>query len=314
MKKIRWDDIYGHKQQKIWLQKLFSGDMPHCLLLAGVDGIGKKMLAERLAQAFRCESEDVPCGLCRGCTDKIGPTVYYKNDRENLLSIDLIRELKSDLAKTDFREQERVVIIDNAQDLTVVVANSLLKILEEPKDKVVFILLANEAHWVLSTIRSRCLTIFFDKLPLEDTVDLTQGWTGDGLSSVLSSGQPALIGKMTGQSQVELVGKMISFWKILLADYWVRWEIVKKISCLEKEKIAGVLFFWEICLRNFLLWQEGRRERVWWLTEELSDWYKFINFDRGKIVKMLDNLGDLKNNVKRNIHFKTQLFNFLLQF
>ncbi len=319
MREIRWDDIFGHEWQKSRLQKIIDNGLPHCLLFVGRDSIGKKLMAERLAEFFWCEKQLSPCGECRDC--RLGwknQSLLLNSDSKQPINIEEIRLLKDRLSRTDFAAKTRVVVVDRVQSLTKVAANSLLKLLEEPQNNIVFILLTDDAARVLPTIKSRCIAVYFDKLSADDMVKLLVNWGEDTENSIwqplTKTGQAVWLKKMWRQDMEEMQGKVVSFWKILSADYWVKAEVVKKICELDKEKIYGVLSFWEMCLRHFLLWRQGQEKNGWWSNEKLLVWYKQTNFSWEKIVFLLDKLSDLKTTLTNNTHKKTQIFNFLLQF
>lgn len=317
MKEIRWDNIFGHEVQKRRLEDFFSVGMPHCLLFVGQDGIGKKMIAERLARVAWCQSDKAPCGECEGCKDFAKRGMFLvAADTVKIFSIDEVRFLKDKLEKTDFSGNLRVVIVDNVHLLSKIVANALLKILEEPAKNIVFILIASDAYSVLPTIKSRSLMMRFDKLKKADIEKMVIAWGETDLNknwSILISGQPGLIKKIFFGNAQEITGKMISFWKMLMADYWVKSEITKKVSSLEKEKIIGVIFFWEICLRSYLLWKHGMEKFCWWHEKELLEWYNNCNLTCDQVVRLLGQLGDLRNMIANNYNKKIQIFNFLLE-
>ena len=65
---LRWDAISGHAGQKASLRTMLrEGRLPHALLFAGPDGIGKRMLGHVLAAAILCDSQEGPCGHCESC-------------------------------------------------------------------------------------------------------------------------------------------------------------------------------------------------------------------------------------------------------
>ncbi len=163
------------------------------MLFHGAEGVGKESIALELAAALICQQDDYfACGECSDC-NRIAqlshPDVYYifpapksmtsqeqkeiissivKNPytRLNLwanpsISIDQIRELKRTSALTSFENKGRVVIIADAQRMTVEAANSLLKILEEPPGKMTIILTSSQPNLLLSTIISRCQSLRF---------------------------------------------------------------------------------------------------------------------------------------------------------
>lgn len=156
-----WHDIVGHEATVSVLRRLLSsGHMPHALLLVGQPGIGKGMIALALAAAVLCETNgEPPCGVCPACRHLAQgnhPDLFRFESSKETLKIEQMRELQSAAALAPVLGGRRVVILEDAERLTLPAANSLLKILEEPSDSLLFILTAGSPHSLLSTIISRC--------------------------------------------------------------------------------------------------------------------------------------------------------------
>ena len=164
----------------------------HAYLFDGPEGVGKERAALGLAQALVCERRAVgqgqACGQCSAClrvpirsgeTRPLHPDVVLlerglyapeqigrRSAETQDLSIDQIRTLV--LARAAFPPHEgkaRVFIIRRAEELSVAGANALLKTLEEPGDRVHFVLLSSRAESLLPTIRSRTQRVRFAPLP-----------------------------------------------------------------------------------------------------------------------------------------------------
>lgn len=157
----QWQSIVTRKK---------SGDFPHALLLTGVPGLGKADFANSVAALLLCTSnKDEPCGECAACSllaAKTHPDFFVIQPEEpgKPIKIDQIRELISTLSNTAQQGGYQVVIIEPADAMNIAAANSLLKILEEPNEKVIFLLVTNKPHILPATIRSRCQQITF-KVP-----------------------------------------------------------------------------------------------------------------------------------------------------
>ena len=156
-----WDDIIGHNEAVSVLRRLVEADrVPHALLLVGPSGIGKGLIAHALAASMLCQgSENKPCGTCSTCRKTIAGThpdyLRFESNGETL-KIEPMRELQSASALSPALGGRRVVILEDAERLTLPAANSLLKILEEPAASLLFVLTASSIHSLLSTIISRC--------------------------------------------------------------------------------------------------------------------------------------------------------------
>jgi DNA polymerase-3 subunit delta' len=162
----------------------------HAYLLTGQAGLGKSAMAEQLAKALLCpEEEPGACGHCQSCrifksgshpdlhvlqSDKLTTevnnvfSVYaprYLED-ENIrkkrkkpsadIRIDQVRAVIPDINTRPQMSRCRVIVVNQAEDMNVNAANSLLKSLEEPPPDTYFLLISHEAGRLVPTIRSRC--------------------------------------------------------------------------------------------------------------------------------------------------------------
>lgn len=149
---------------------LRTGRIAHAYMFYGPSGVGKKKAALLFAQGLNClrtEHND-PCGICQSCS-KIAagnhPDITTIFTEGNSIKITQIRGLQEKAFFKCYEGNYKVIIIDEADKLTIEAANSLLKILEEPPEQTVFILLAEDMGKLPKTIISRCQPIPF--LPLE---------------------------------------------------------------------------------------------------------------------------------------------------
>jgi DNA polymerase-3 subunit delta' len=176
--------LYGHEAVESRLAETFgSGRMHHGWLIAGREGIGKATLAYRLAAFLLADpSERDPFGASllvdaetvasRQVKALSHPGLLvlrrpYDTKTKRFVAsipIDEVRKLRAFLARSADGGAWRVVIVDQADELNVNAANALLKSLEEPPPRTVFLLLSSEPGRLLATIRSRCRTL--DLAPL----------------------------------------------------------------------------------------------------------------------------------------------------
>jgi DNA polymerase-3 subunit delta' len=176
-------------QMKAW-QKLTDlhsvGKLPHALLLSGTDGSGVNRLALAFAQYVMCikPSASGACGNCASC----GLTIANTHPDFKLLTpekiggqikVDSVRSVVKFGHNTAQQGGYRVVVVAPAESMNIFSANSLLKSLEEPGKKTLFILISHMPAALLATIKSRCQWI---KLP-EPTREQSSRW----LASIMSS-------------------------------------------------------------------------------------------------------------------------------
>ena len=151
-----------------------EGRIPHAFLFAGSRGIGKTTMARILARCLNCEQGPTaePCGVCSQCLATLAgsnPDVLEIDAASNR-RIDDMRPLIERVATVSMRSRYKVYILDEVHMLTKEAFNALLKTLEEPPAKVVFVLATTELHKVPDTIRSRCQVHHFRRIDEDDIV------------------------------------------------------------------------------------------------------------------------------------------------
>lgn len=169
-------NLVGHKEQRAELRRLFlTGNLPSAMLFEGPPGIGKALSARELASLIFCEAADSKmhagpggCGTCHNClVFKAGnvPDFHILDcGSKDEATIAQVRELLYSLNLRSFSSPYRVVVMDNADKLSIQSANVLLKSIEEPRPNSFFILITGNAARLPITIRSRCQEWHFNSL------------------------------------------------------------------------------------------------------------------------------------------------------
>ncbi len=138
--------------------------IPHAILILGDCGVGKHTLARFLAKAIVCEENNSPCDNCDNCRllqNGNHPDINVfapQENRKNILK-EQVENLRKEAAIKPHKSLKRVVLIDKADTLNTVSQNMLLKILEEPPEAVMFILIAENKAAFLETVISRCVVL-----------------------------------------------------------------------------------------------------------------------------------------------------------
>lgn len=172
-----WKNIIGHSSKIDWLKKSIADKkFPHAVIFSGVEGIGKKKVAEICASSILCEenSGGEPCGVCPSCRLMAAgshPDFHLVAPEETKttrnIKIAQIRSIQNEAALKPLQSANRVVVIDGAEFMNNPAANCLLKTLEEPPSQTIFILITANRAGLLMTMRSRCVTVNFEKLTAE---------------------------------------------------------------------------------------------------------------------------------------------------
>jgi DNA polymerase III subunit delta' len=173
---MAFSDLVGHRRVFELLGRAMTSDvLPPSLIFSGLDGVGKRQTAIALAQALNCLTPVAEgpggrdaCGTCPSCrkiTRGHHPDVRTVGPEDSgSIKIEQIREVVGQTAYRPFEGRYRVVVIDNADLMGEDAQNALLKTLEEPPPRNVFVLVTMRPATLLATIRSRCCQLRFAPL------------------------------------------------------------------------------------------------------------------------------------------------------
>ena len=161
------------KEYNDLLNRYESNNLPNSILIHGLSGIGKRTFLNKLVKniiniEFKDNNVDHHLNLFKNNTHPNIKIIEKEIDSKTgkiktNITIDQIRRLKTFLNSTSIiQNSSKIVIIDSADYLNISSANSMLKILEEPKENTYIFLISNQISLLLPTIRSRCLKIKFN--------------------------------------------------------------------------------------------------------------------------------------------------------
>jgi len=144
----------------------------HAYLFSGPRGTGKTSSARILAKSLNClrsnEPTTNPCGECEACRSISNSSALdvIEIDAASNTGVDNIRELIERSSFAPVQCRYKLYIIDECHMLSTAAFNALLKTLEEPPSRVVFVLATTDPQRVLPTIISRCQRFDFQRIPL----------------------------------------------------------------------------------------------------------------------------------------------------
>lgn len=246
-------ECLGHEEiEKILLSLFNDGKLPHALIFAGTEGIGKSTLAFRLARFLlkNGQADGGPDLFGGGLPAKKPESLHIASDdrvfrqvvsgghpdflvierafdekkgkRGNAIGVEDVRRVTPFLRMKAGQEGGwRIVIVDDADAMTVAAQNAILKILEEPPPRTLLVLVAHRPAAMIATIRSRCRVMPFQPLSREifsallkrEHSDLTAqnmetlyGMTGG------SAGQALLLATQGGLESVAQVMGLLAGW------------------------------------------------------------------------------------------------------
>jgi DNA polymerase-3 subunit delta' len=177
--------FFGHPEaEAAFVEGIRSGRLHHAWLIGGAQGIGKATLAYRVARSLLNRPPSAHAGLAdlhvdasataaRQITAFSHPNVAVlrrtpatdKKAASATIPVDAVRRALNVFASTSADGGYRICIVDSAEDLTIASANALLKVIEEPPPRSIFLIVSHAPQRLLPTIRSRCRRLLLRPLP-----------------------------------------------------------------------------------------------------------------------------------------------------
>ncbi|MGG5174603.1 DNA polymerase III subunit delta' [Pseudarthrobacter sp. J1763] len=174
-----WDELGGQPAVVEQLKQAVNGDrLSHAWLFTGPPGSGRSNAAKAFAAALNCEREDVAergCGQCPACLTILGethPDVTFVRTEKVTITIDESRELVAKAGNRPATGRWRSIVVEDADRMAERTTNVLLKAIEEPTPRTIWMLCAPSPADVLVTIRSRCRPVGLRLPPAADVAAL----------------------------------------------------------------------------------------------------------------------------------------------
>lgn len=244
------EDLIGQEFIKTTLKNALSAKkIAPAYLFAGPLGTGKTSTARILAKSLNClavkQPTVEPCGECSSCRsiERSNAIDVTEIDAASHNGVDNARELieLSHLAPAQVRY--KMFLIDEAHGLTTAAQNALLKLLEEPPARTIFILCTTELHKVLPTIVSRCQLFNFKSLSQTAVVEyLSQIATTEAIAAISKSGLGSLRDSLQLLSQLQVLQQQITLDTVIEAVGGINsQQMWKLMTNLVKEDVLNVL-------------------------------------------------------------------------
>lgn len=159
--------IFHNELMLTLLKSVRENKNANTYIFEGAKGLGKHNAARVFAAALVCDNiKEAPCGECAMCREAKALShpdiIYVKPEKDKAtLGIEPVRNMINECMIKPFYKRHKVFIIDDGDIITPQAQNAFLKLMEEPPDYAVFIIVCESAQTLLQTVRSRSVTITF---------------------------------------------------------------------------------------------------------------------------------------------------------
>jgi len=320
-----------------------AGKVGHAYLLVGPKGVGRRTLALAFAQFLNCDRPDGDaCGECDPCRRIVSgnhPDVRIldvahdkffeapeKDYRGKEIPIDQIRALRQDAAYAPYQGRRKVYIIADAERLNPNSSNSLLKILEEPPERITFILIAESAVALLPTIVSRCQLVRCTYLRADQIERaLVERWKVDeGRAGVISALADGRLGRarewVDSEERLAARDRLLDLLPALEeGDLLVRLDaaeaLVKETQGKEGDLLPQLLDLAVLWYRDLLVWKQLQEPALLVNRDRQSQIARLaVEYGEAMLGARIEAVEAAKESLRRNVNARLALEKLFLSF
>lgn len=299
----------------------------HAYLLVGPRHMGKMTLALNLAQALNCDAPEPPCGQCNSCQrileGKHSDVISTGLESKTEIGIDEIRELQRLANLPPYEGKYKVFIIDGAEHLSTEAANSLLKILEEPPHKLIWLLLVADESRLLPTVISRCQHLELQPIPSKQIQALLINFynvdsnKANLLTHLCRGSLGWVLAALADEGILDQRSQRISeLSSLLTASLGQRFTYAQELANQFSQKRASIvetLEGWLSWWRDLMLVKGGCKEAITNIDYELILEKQAEGLSLSEIKTFLANLCLLQKEFSKNVNHRLALESLMLK-
>lgn len=293
---MAFEQLIGNDKIKdILKESVKKGNILHSYLFVGNEGIGKFHFAKEFAKMILCFYKN-GCNQCKSCKEfdtENHPDFLVVEPEGNTIKVEQIRQMISKIIEKPIISDKKVYIVNDSDKMTEEAQNTLLKILEEPPENIIIILIAEKEEKILSTIKSRCTKITFQPIEQDKLKEiLKKQYQYENISEHLLTFFNGSIKKALNVKEKKEVYEQIE--KMVLGIKQMnKIGMLNQKNNIDKEEIINILEY-----MNLLFWEQSTQVD----TKE-----------RESAVKSILIIEETKKRIQSNCNFDMTVDNMLMQ-
>jgi DNA polymerase-3 subunit delta' len=328
-----FQQVIGHEEIKIYFEKsLKANKIGHSYIFEGPKGVGRKLVTKAFSKMLLCENKEdagdtsdianKPCGHCKGCMmleKETHPDYIVVPKDTKVTKIDTIREkLVKNMEVKPYQAPYKVVVIEDADSLTIEGQNAMLKTIEEPPSYGITILITTNKAKLLPTIVSRCITLRFTPLtPTEVESYLAHKDVSPQNKAIYKQFSGGSIGVLEELMKdgvfMEKRQRAISYREQLeKADLMQLYDLVKEFT-ENKEEIEEILEFWILWQRDLAVTKTKSSQNLYYPDYQSMLLGNASKLTYNKISMDLELIQKAKGEIDQNIYTTFIIENLFLK-